>query len=516
MLYLEKYKWSTEKNVSVTGFAWLGEEYFCGHDFLEQTQKHITDFGQFKDFVSRLNGQFSIVVKNEQETWATCCHTWSFPLFYKIDNGNFLISDQPEQLQQNNTDKEIDTFASSYFLQFGVTPFQQTLNATITQIQPGEIVCFKNNSEKVASDFAFQLHRKPSAEQTPKAIATHFRKVFEKYYNQLKNKQIFLPLTRGYDSRLLACLLAEFGHKEVLCVTWGRKNISEKQTAQKVAEKLGFQYRFIEYNEELIDNFKTDQTFIDYANYSGHWSSMPYLQDYFAVKFLKEKKLINENTVALPGHPGDFLRGAHLNSSILDLKASKLGATLIKTLGTSLTAEPDFRAALQKYLEENLLIQKSLSPAEVYEIWDLRERQCKFISNSNHVYSFFGIEVLMPLFDKQNLQFFAGIDARNKNREHLYNKSLEDYFFKKHGVDFDLKQISDQKDSKFQNLKTRLIKAAPHQLKTLYYPMNDGIFYREITGQLRRDIKMKHPLIPHSYNAYIVQWYLHFLASQAK
>ncbi|WP_303921017.1 hypothetical protein [Draconibacterium sediminis] len=516
MLYLKKYNWSTEKNVSVSGFAWLGEDYFCGQDFVAQIQKHTSDFGQFIDFVSRLNGQFSIVVNNEEETWATCCHTWSFPLFYKIDNGNFSISDQPEQLQQTTADKEIDAFASSYFLQFGVTPFQQTLNATIAQIQPGEIVCFKNNSGNVTSDFVFQLQHKANAKQTPLDVATHFRKVFEKFFNQIENKQILLPLTRGYDSRLLACLLAEFGHKNVLCATWGRKNNSEKQTAQKVAKKLGFQYQFIEYNEELIDNFKNDAKFTDYANYSGHSSSMPYLQDYFAVKYLREKKLINKKTVALPGHPGDFLRGAHLNNSILDLKASELGATLIKTLGTSLPANPDFRAALQKYLEENLIIQNSLTPAEAYDIWDLRERQCKFISNSNQVYAYFGVNVLMPLFDKQNLQFFAGTDALNKNREQLYNKTLEDYFFKKHGVDFDLKQISDQKDSKFQNLKTRIIKVAPHQLKTLYYPMNDGIFYREITGQLRRDIKMKHPLKPHSFNAYIVQWYLHFLASQAK
>ncbi|WP_297098198.1 hypothetical protein [uncultured Draconibacterium sp.] len=516
MLYLKKYSWTTEKNVSVTGFAWLGEEYFDGQDFAAQTQKHTANFRQFKDFISRLNGQFSIVVNNENETWGTCCHTWSFPLFYKIDKDNFFISDQPEKLQQIKADEEIDAFASSYFLQFGVTPFQQTLHKTIAQIQPGEIIRFKNNSEEINSDFAFQLQQKPIAERTTKYIATHFRTVFEKYYKQIKNKQILLPLTRGYDSRLLACLLAEFGHKNVLCATWGRKNNSEKQTAQKVAEKLGFKYRFIEYNEELINNFKSDPTFTNYANYAGHYSSMPYLQDYFSIKLLKEQKLIDENTVALPGHPGDFLRGAHLNNSILNLEVSELGTALIKTLGTSLPAKPEFKATLQEILEENLLKQKNISPAEAYEFWDLQERQCKFISNSNQVYSFFGVDVLMPLFDKESPQFFAGINARNKNREQLYNQTLEDHFFKKHGVDFDLKQIADQENSKLQRLKNGIIKAAPHHLKTLYYPMNDGIFYREITDQLRQNIKMKHPLKPHSFNAYIVQWYLHFLASQSK
>lgn len=516
MLYLEKYKWSTEKEVSVTGFAWLGEEFLSGQEFIEQIQKYNADLRQFKDFVSQLNGQFSIIIKKDAVTWVTCCHTWSFPLFYKIENRVFSISDQPEKLQQINEDKKIDSFASSYFEQFGVTPFNHTLSKNTTQIQPGEIISVKNNSDKVASDFVFQLHQNSNAEQTDQNLATHFRTVFEKYYKQFENKQVLLPLTQGYDSRLLACLLAEFGHKNVLCATWGRKNNAEKETAQKVAEKLGFQYQFIEYNETLIEKFQQDRTFTLYTLYSGHWSSMPYLQDYFAIKFLKEKKFIDENTVALPGHPGDFLRGAHLSNSILDLKASELGAALIKTLGTSIRATQDFNAELQEYLDENLLKPTKHSPAEAYEYWDLQERQCKFISNSNQVYSFFGVGVFMPLFDKQNLQSFAGIDARNRNRERLYNKTLEDHFFKKHEVDFDLKQVSEDKTSKLAVLKNWLIKAAPNRLKTLYYPMNDEIFYREITNQLRQKIKMKHPLKPHSFNAYIVQWYLHFITSQSK
>ncbi|QIA06983.1 asparagine synthase-related protein [Draconibacterium halophilum] len=516
MLYLEKYKWSTEKNASVTGFAWLNETFLREQDFLEQIQKNSSDFRQFKDFVSGLNGQFSIIIKNEEETWATCSHTWSFPFFYKKDNVELSISDQPEKLQQTLEDIDIGTFASSHFLQFGVTPFNQTLSKNIAQIQPGEIINVENSSGKVFSDFVFQLHQKANKEQTPKTVSGHLSATFEKYYKHLKNKQVLLPLTRGYDSRLLACLLAEFGHKNVICATWGRKNNTEKATAEKVARKLGFQYQFIEYNEALIENFQQEKTFTDYAKYSSHWSSMPYLQDYFAIKFLKENKFIDENTVVLPGHPGDFLRGDHLNNSILDLKTSELGTTLTKTLGTSLPAKPDFQAELQKYLDEYLLKQSKLSPAEAFEYWDLQERQCKFISNSNQVYSFFGVDVFMPLFDKQCLQFFAGIDARNKNRERLYNKTLEDHFFKKHELDFDLKQITEKETTKAPSLKNWLIKLAPHQLKTLYYPMNDGIFYREITQQLRQNIKIKHPLKPHSFNAYIVQWYLHFIASQSQ
>ena len=516
MIELKKYNWTNGKSVFATGFVWLKETFFRNQDFATLVQKNSTDFQQFKKLTSELNGQFSIVVEKENEIWAVCSHTWSYPLFYKNADNNWSISDQPESLFDKNNKPEIDFFAASYFLQFGVTPFDRTLNKYIRQVQPGELVVLQKNSDKVKSYFLTKKSENSITKKTTTDIAKHLKTVFEPYYHQIKKRQILLPLTRGYDSRLLACLLAEFGHKNVLCATWGRANNSEKLTAEKVAKQFGFRYQFAEYNETLIKDFQKDSTFTDYVKYAAHWSSMPYLQDYFAIKYLVENKLIDQNAVALPGHPGDFLRGGHFKDSLTNLKPSDLGKTIAAAFGTSYPLEKQFKTELQDYLNQKFFEEQNLSPTEAYETWDLQERQCKFISNSNLAYNFFGLDVLMPLFDKQSLQLFGNIDARNKNREQLYNETLENHFFKKNKVDFDLKQIADQKNSKLQGLKNRLIKAAPHQLKTAYYPMDDSIFYREITGQLQQNIKMKHPVKPHSFNAYIVQWYLHFLASQSK
>lgn len=510
---LKKYNWSNGENVFTTGFAWLKETFYCDQDFAALVVNNSTDFEQFKKLASELNGQFSIVVEKENEIWATCSINWTYPLFYKNADNNLAISDQPENLLIKEEKPQIDTFAASYFLQFGVTPFEKTLNKSISQIRPGELVVLQKNSDKVKSYFFTEKIQDSTETKTATEVAKHFTTVFEPYYEQIKDRQVLLPLTRGYDSRLLACLLSEFGHKNVLSATWGRANNIEKLTAEKVAKQLGFRYEFVEYNEALIKDFHKDPTFIDYVQFAAHWSSMPYLQDYFAIKHLVENKIIEKDAVALPGHPGDYLRGSHFNDSLTNLKPSEFGKTITAAFGTSYPLKKQFKTELRNYLDMKLQKEQNLSPTEAYEVWDLQERQCKFISNSNLAYTFFGVDVLMPLFDKQNLHFFAGIDAHNKNRERLYNETLEDYFFKKNEVDFDLKQISDQENSKLQGLKNWLKKVVPHRLKTAYYPMNDSIFYREITNQLQKNTKMQHPIKPHSFNAYIVQWYLHFLAS---
>lgn len=511
MLSLKKYNWIQAKEIFVTGFTWFGNEYCTGIKFLDLFDRHLSDFDAFKNIICQLNGQFSVVVKKEDQIWATCSHTWSYPLFYKQTDTEIFLSDNPETLQQSDIDKEFDLFTSSYFKVFGVTPFNQTLSKTIFQLRPGEVICLTKSKPDPVSEFHFILKQEDTFSPNTKEVYSQLTAIFEKYFEAIKNKQVLLPLTGGYDSRLLACLLSEFGHKNVLCATWGRKDNSEKQTAERVAKALGFPYQFIEYNKELIKDFDKEEGFPAYVQHAAHWSSMPYLQDYFAVKYLKENNIIGDGTVAVPGHPGDFVRGTHLNDHVMQLSSENLAAALLSNLGTSFPVQKQTKNELQTCLEQ-MLLQDSLPAWKSFEIWDYEERQCKFIGNSNHVFSWFGIDYMMPLFDKDVLNFFQGISLEGGEREKLYNQTLEEHFFKPHGVDFALKLARLQKPKQWGGMKRKLIEWAPNFLKVLYYPMKDTIFYREITKVFRDEYPLKHPVKPTAFNAYIVQWYLQFLS----
>lgn len=509
-IILKKYSWTKNKTVFVTGFTWLKGKYLAEKEFAEFISEKALEFEDFRKIFSVLNGQFSVIVEHHKEIWAAVSHTWSYPVFYRIADEKILLSDEPQNLLINDFHVTTNRFSENYFLTFGVTPENNTLVHDIFQIQPGEIIRFTKKSVKTEVFLPLTIKGNDvKIDITEDELNSFLVSAFEKYYDIIKDKQVLLPLTRGYDSRLLACLLKEFGHRNVICTTWGRSGSNEVGTAKQVAKKLGFRYYFTDYSKIIEKDFMQSNDFNSYVNYAGHWSSMPFLYEYFGIKELKEKEIIDESTIALPGHPGDFIRGDHLGWDVINGNCDYVVSKIISTFGTTYALTPADMKVVHDYITVNFFGEKRGSLKGGYELWDFKERQCKFIGNSTQVYSFFGINSLMPLFDLEVIHFFSQIPDRQKIDNNLYYSTLEKYLFKKFNVDIDLKINGKKREhSKF---KYGILKRIPYSMKKLYYPLNDEIYYREITQELRtvnKEFKFKHPVRPNAYNSYIIQWYL--------
>jgi asparagine synthase (glutamine-hydrolysing) len=239
---------------------------------------------------------------------------------------------------------------------------------------------------------------------------------------------------------------------------------------------------------------------------------MPFLYEYFGVKELKEKQIIGDDIVAIPGHPGDFLRGDHLSLEMLENNPEFLVSQILSKFGTSYPVNSDEKRWIKKYITENYLKGNENQLWKGYERWDYKERQCKFIGNSSQVFSFFEIDYLMPLFDKACLNFFGKVPFEQKVTRKLYNRTLENYFFQPLGVDFDIKP-NYAHENRFNDIKQLLLNVLPGLVKKWYYPLNDDIYYREITHELQnsKPFHYKTPVRPNAYNAYIIQWYLQLL-----
>ncbi|MBN1987419.1 MAG: asparagine synthase [Prolixibacteraceae bacterium] len=508
-IWLVKYNWTSDETVSVSGFTWMNGEYVSGEAFLKLLSQHSGSAAAIQKLATQLNGQFSFVVKRHSEVWLACSPTWSYPVFYCHNNDETIVSDDPDEIVKQLQSPEIDPFSKNYFLLFGVTPQNSTLVKQLKQVQPGEMVIL--NKQQTQHSFFFDVADEiPLQKVGEEKLHQSVLALFEKYYRFVKNKHVLLPLTRGYDSRLLACLLKEFGHTNVLCATWGRKDNVEVATAQKVAGKLGFPHIFIEYNREMISGFPAKKQFPDYAKYAGHFSSMPFLQDYFAINYLKKNQLISEKTVAMPGYSGDFFAGSHLDAKLKTADNRYLISKMVNQYSSTYPLKNRLLKEVEEYIQRNFLANKAAEPWQKYEQWDFRERQCKFISNANHAWFYFGFESVMPLFDKEFINFFKPVPLEQKLGAGLYNSTLENYFFTPHNVNFDLKSRQYPSGNK-TNLKRMILKASPKWIKDLYYPLDDAIFYREITTELLQSMPQKnyrHPLIPHKYNSIIIQWYL--------
>lgn len=509
-IIIKKYNWFKLNNVCVVGFCWYQDSFYSEAEFAKLLTKNSENDEALVKCFNLLSGQFSFIINNNNSVFIGSNITLSYPVFY-TQNGQ-EISDSPEILLDFISQKTIDTNTKNYFLQFGVCPENKTLIDGINQVHPGELIHFKNNVQKCYS----VLPKKKTAtkHKTETELRDMIHHVFSRFYKQVKNKHVVVPLTAGYDSRLLAGLLKTYGHKNVTCATWGRKNNAELPVAEKVAKTLGYKHIFIEYNAELIEGFPQSSEFIDYANYSGHLSSMPFLQDYFAVKYLIQNNLASEESIFMPGHSGDFFAGSHLSKNMETASNKQLIRVLLEKYASSYSTTKAEYQELTKFIKKYFEKPEDVKPWQRFENWDFIERQCKFINNCNMVYSFFGLNVSTPLFDQQFIKFFNDLSFELKRNANFYNSTLEKHFFKPLSLDFDLKKETSIKP--FWLFKSFLLKNTPEFLKKMYYPLNDTIFYREITDVLMKansTFSFKNPLRPQAYNSYITQWYLQHIES---
>lgn len=508
-IILEKYGWSSCGNVSVTGFVWVNMQLLNGPNLAAYLAQHADSSDAFREFLKRLDGQFSVVVLKGGEIWVACGHTWSFPVFYCRVENQIFISDNPEKLVDKLKVPRIDQMAQNYFLLLGVTHGNKTLIENISQVKAGEMLLLKDDWTKSVSIFE-EPGKVPLAVSSEKSLQQTIVSSFEKYADYLKGKQVLLPLTKGYDSRLLACLLKMWGHENVICATWGRAGNTEIETARNVAGQLGYKYIFVEYNSALISGFSKEQQFLDYVDFAGHISSMPFAQDYFALKYLLKNQIISTDTVVLPGHSGDTIAGSHLDFQIENADNKHLLTKITEKYSSTYPLKPKALKEVENAITADFFQDEELKAWQKFENWDFHERQCKLIANSNQLYAHLGMMVLMPLFDKNFIGFFNQLPFAQKLNVKLYNATLEKYFFEPLQVNFNLKRpLTRIRNS--ESTKKLILNFTPRWIKKMYYPMRDSIYYREITSELIRSLPKKafnHPKKPHFYNSYLIQWYL--------
>ncbi len=513
-----RYPWSVKGKIHVCGFIWNNDVYTDSFSFIAFTEAHSDNFEEFQEWCTGLNGQFSIIVEKSDEVWMATSHIWIFPLFYTHNDHSILVTDDPDQCLANHRFELSDQGIILHFLHFCATPGGTTLEKTISQLRPGEIRRISpsgNVPGSITGTWKNETREPASSEE----LKTLFYNVFSRYIQLFGKRQILLPLTSGYDSRLLACMLKEFGYENVICATWGRESMPERITAEKVARKLGFRYIFIPYDKKLTGDFEKDPVILDFMHYCGHYSSMPFLQDYFAIRKLITEGTISPQTIAIPGFSGDFIRGSHLYHELFTQDDPEIANEIIRKFGTSYVQGKDEKQKLVRTMLRYHFNELSHLPNTLkYELWDYMERQCKFIGNSSQVYQYFGIQNYALLQDRDLVRFFLSLPTSQRMGALLYNETLEKLIFRQAGVDFDLKK-AESTSRKYSSLKEAIIEKVPAFLRNIYYPLDDDVYYREITGKLRKsDERMvfRDPVKPHFYNCYMTQWYLQRICIQQK
>ena len=424
------YQWYSNKNVNVKGYLFDENNELFSNENLIDYFSSVKDIAGFKKKVSNANGLFSVIVNVDNSVFFACDKTRTFPLFYTQFNHNIMVSDDSYAIKKNFRNG-INTISEGEFLASSFVSGSDTLLKGVFQVQAGEIVEINDGECKPHLYHSYCLTQgeiELDESQNKIKLLNILERVTARLIRLAKGRQIVLPLSGGYDSRLLAALLKKNQYENVICFTYGSKDSPEVLVSEKVAKELGFQWYFVEYTESTIpSDYPDTKIFKDYYKFASNHTSVFMTQDYFAVKYLYENDVVEKGAIFAPGHSGDFLAGSHL---VADESLSR------ESLTESIVNKHYFQKKVNDLVKNKITQLVSSEDVDVQNIYSLKEnfnfkeRQAKFIVNANRVYEYFGFKHALPLWDSELIDFFKHLPLEYKYNCALYNDVIFDSYFK--------------------------------------------------------------------------------------
>ena len=258
--------------------------------------------------LSKSNGFFALIRIEANRMIAAVDAIRSIPLFYGIRAGKFILSDDAEWVRDRVGDRQMDKLAREEFAASGFVVGRDTLFTGVKQLQAGELLVALEHdgawSYDVETYYRFipeeeaGCDRRSMREELDAATLSSVRRLVD----YAGGRQIVVPLSGGYDSRLIAASLNRVGYKNVLAYTYGIAGNQESDRSRQVALRMGIPWRFIEYTPESWRQAWGTEDRKAYQRRASNLTSLPHYQDWLAVKEMKEKKQVDPRCGFAPGH----------------------------------------------------------------------------------------------------------------------------------------------------------------------------------------------------------------------
>jgi len=424
--------WHARDGIHVCGNA------FEDHEF-KDTIKLIELFANVKSkagFLSalqHLNGFYAVIKVNNHEVYAAVDRIRSIPLFYGSTEGNAYISDDAHWVRDQVRDEEFSEIAETEFIMAGFVNGSETLYPNVKQVQAGEALIAEYGPERMKIStvrYYCHIHHFNLKITEQELLNRHdevLLNVFRRLIRWANGRPIAVPLSGGYDSRLIVLMLKRLGYENVIAFSYGRPGDEESAISKELAQHLNIRWEFVPYsNEAWYKWFRTEERKLYYRMADG-LSSVPHIQDWPAVWEMKRAEQIPEDAVFVPGHK-PYPMAQYIPSYCMSIKYVGKNKFLEIVLGYYKLFEleklnPGIVAQLRRRIIDVSECSRFDSPedaAVAIEKWVLQEWRTKFTVNSVRVYEFFGYEWWLPLWDSDLSDFWRTVPLQYKTSKKIY------------------------------------------------------------------------------------------------
>jgi asparagine synthase (glutamine-hydrolysing) len=433
--------WHRSARTYIRGYGFLGNRPMSRDKFYDLLSSQ-GSFHGFMQVLGQLNGFFAVVHRIGETLLIAEDRTRSFPLFYGSGRDGFCLSDDPRWVRDQVGDYDLDRVSASEFLLTGYVTGNDTLYPHIRQVQAGEVLVIEpvNSGLRVQSIRYYQYRHgnylKKSAEELHVLLDEILLRVFQRAICFADGRTIVVPLSGGYDSRLIVLMLKRLGYRKVIAFSYGRPGNAESQVSKEVARALGFRWEFVPYTNEAWSRWYHAKEYGQYRQMADGLVSVPHIQDWPAVCELTKHKIVPKESIFMPGHVtlGGMYRFPVLLSREMKMSEDQFIRLVYNTdyqLQDSSGQTEEIRRGIHEKIKTAVggCSWYSLErAADAYERWWWQERAAKFLLNSARVYEYWGYEWWAPLRDSELVHFWSRVPLtyrRGKSLHKSYTRNLE-------------------------------------------------------------------------------------------
>ena len=427
--------WRKFATGAIRGTPFLGQSPLAAEHAVRQASGALVR-GELTSLVARWNGFFSIVVWGETRVGLAVDRARSMPLFYSSNHPVMAVSDSAEWVKARIGNPPVDPVSALEFLLAGHVLNDGTLCKGVCQVQSGESVQCDWIPSTQTWNYAASRYRlfRPLGTgeldyhvQLDRYLDT-LTLCFSRALRFAGTRQIVVPLSGGYDSRLLLLMLVRLGRKKILAYTYGRSS-AEVERSRLIASATGVAWQLCDYSPAAWREAAHGQQFQRYLRDASNLSGVACIQEWLAVRQLRKARLVDSDALFMPGYAADLPAGSFLSylgpkgrSALRSREAFEEMIWRDRLVGWPRSGiRDDMNSKIASELKRSI---DALAPVDswpqAYDSWLFSETVPKFTVNAVRAFDLQNFDWWLPFFDGDFLSFWEQVPMSFRLGERLH------------------------------------------------------------------------------------------------
>ena len=473
--------WSRHGPVTVRGRAFDGESALTAEAlarrFREPREAGGAEDGSLADVAAvaaGLEGFYAAIIDAGESAYLVADGVRSIPLYYSDDTGEVVVGDDGETVATAvGADRDPATAAEFLLTRYVTGP--DTIWEGVHSTQAGEVVRLDGTPTR-------RTYREywPDTSATtgdPQAVlATGLDRALDRLETVAGERRIVLPLSGGYDSRLLAASLVERG-LPVTAFAFGRPGHPDVEVSREVADRLDIDWTLVAYDRTLWREWYHGPAGERLRERAFGGDALPFLAAHPAVERLRETGRVPADALWCPGHtvatPGERLprfdgEPARAGGSFDCVPAVEadddpdrervpptvdalVEYVLDRHYALWVFDDPGFERAARERIRHGLLgdrtpaaVDGPASAAAAYERWEWRGRMSTFTAGDLRGYEAAGVDWWLPLWDPAYVQAWKQLGTADRRAKRAQAALAVERYRRVAGVSADRAGVTDR------------------------------------------------------------------------